>query len=151
MSNIFMAAEPREKHLEYKTDADTKKYPSGFLRSRNTQRFNVCHNQGRLLCVTQAYITRDNWGYLVKQQCTRHITIIFLGFFKTQSMLKWYQTRIQGMSEHFPPLFFWEETLLLQIKCCEWCHCSVVKQLENFICLLVLGTCLFKVPPTAVA
>lgn len=31
MSNVYMAAEPREKHLEYKTDVDTKKYPSEFL------------------------------------------------------------------------------------------------------------------------
>lgn len=83
-----MAAKPREKPLEYKTDDDTKKYPNEFWRRRNTQRFNVCHNQGRLLCATQAYITGDIWGYLVKQECTVHITIIFIGFFKTQSMLK---------------------------------------------------------------
>lgn len=154
MSSIYTAAEPREKQWGYKPDVDTEKYPSEFLRRRNTQQFNVCHNQGRLVCVTQAYITGNIWGYLVKQQCTVHITIIFLGFFKTQSMLKQYQTRIQARTWvnvflHF--FFLRKDSFPSQIKCCEWCHCSVVEQLENFICLLDLGTCLFKVPPTAIA
>lgn len=80
-----MAAAPREKHLEYKNDVDTKKYRREFLRRRNTQCLNVCHNQGRFVCVSQTYITGDMWGHLVNQE---HTSQFFPGFFKTQSMPK---------------------------------------------------------------
>lgn len=114
MSNVYMAAEPREKHLEYKTDVDTKKYPSEFLWRRNTQRFNVCHNQGRLVYVTQAYITGDIWGYLVKKECTVHITIIFSWLPQnTDYALVSNKDSSQDISESIPTLFFfWEGTLL---------------------------------------
>lgn len=47
MSNICKAAASRGKHLEYKNVVDThtqKKYQGEFLRTKNTQCLNVCHN-----------------------------------------------------------------------------------------------------------
>lgn len=67
-----MAGEPRKKHLEYKTGVDTGKYPSEFLRRRNTQRFNVCHNQDMCMCNPGLH----NWGrlgILGQAQCTSQL------------------------------------------------------------------------------
>lgn len=63
-----MAAAPREKHLEYKNYVDTKKYQREVLRRRNTQCLHVCHNQGRSVCVSQAYVAGDMEGHLAKQE-----------------------------------------------------------------------------------